>query len=86
MTVWSQPYCISPRLPVSRPILRVKKNKKFCPAQASIHSCQLQPNAVPSDKPHLTYKESDVLKIAFEESILKKLNIYLRFFLKSQFE
>lgn len=85
MTVGSQPYCISPRLPVSRPILRVKKIK-FCPVQASIHSRELQPNAVPSDKPHLMYKESDVLKIAFEASVLKKLNIYSLFFLKSQFE
>ena len=59
---------------------------KFCPVQASIHSCQLQPKAIPSDKPHLAYKRSDVLKIAFEVSVLKKLNIYSLFFLKSQFE
>lgn len=38
---------------------------KFHPAQASIHSCQLQPNAIPNDTPHLTYKESEVLKVSF---------------------
>lgn len=68
------PYYIGPRLPVSRPIFKSEKIKFSLLKAAFIPVSYKQMQFLVIN--HTTYKESEVLKIALEESVLKKLNIY----------